>query len=352
MITSPTSSSPSLAADELSLLDILNIFIRRRQLIVGTTAAAGILSIIVSLFLPPRYTATATFVAESATGSVPSSLSGIASQLGISPGSSRSPQFYADVLTSRAIIDRLLQTRFPVPPEIPIPRDSTSLIQLLDVDGRTAADSLAVGRETLVRSIAVGVSRQTSMVRLDVDTRSPSLSAAVANALIEELNRFNAESRQSQARERRRFIEQRLESAEAALRASEEARRTFFERNRNWQGSPLLALEEDRLRREIQLRQDVFVSLSREYESTRIEEVNDTPVITVVDSAVAPVEKSKPRRRLIVIGATALAFVLSTLTAFVLEFFASALRSDGRASAEFQQLVATVRGSVSRLLNR
>src|SRR5207302_3590136 len=127
------------------------------------------------------------------------------------------------------------------------------------------------------------------------DAAYPVLAAAVANRFVAYLNDFNTKSRQSQARERRKFIEQRLADGEGELRTAEESLRTFYERNRSWQQSPQLVFEEGRLRRQVDLRQEVQRTLRREYETARIEEVNDTPVITVIEPATLPTQPSAPR---------------------------------------------------------
>src|SRR2546422_30508 len=133
------------------------------------------------------------------------------------------------------------------------------------------------------------------LVRVSVDTRGPGLAAAVANRVVEYLNEFNTHKRQSQARERRRFSEERVVAADSELRRAEEAVKTFYERNRGWQQAPELVFEEARLRRQVTLGQDLYMSLKRETETARIEEVNDTPVITVIDPAVPPQQRSQPK---------------------------------------------------------
>ena len=45
------------------------------------------------------------------------------------------------------------------------------------------------------------------------------------------------------------------------------------------------------------MRQELYVNLEREYESARIAEINDVPVITVIDAAVPPAWRAQPRRR-------------------------------------------------------
>src|SRR5207245_7026005 len=108
------------------------------------------------------------------------------------------------------------------------------------------------------------------------------------------LKEVNPHKRQSQARERRRFSEGRVVAADSELRRAEEAVKTFYERNRGWQEAAELVFEEARLRRQVTLGQDLYMSLKREAETARIEEVNDTPVITVIDPAVPPQQRSQP----------------------------------------------------------
>ena len=72
--------------------------------------------------------------------------------------------------------------------------------------------------------------------------------------------------------------------------------RTFYERNGQWQNSPRLRFEEQQLNRQVAVQQELYLSLRREYETARIEEVNDTPLFTVIDPAVPRRERSGPRR--------------------------------------------------------
>ena len=140
------------------------------------------------------------------------------------------------------------------------------------------------------------VDARTNIVEVRVDAMDRGLAAAVANRFIEALTEFNSRSRQSRARERRRFVEERVAEVETELRQREEVLKTFLERNRTFQ-SPQLAFEEGRLRSDVEIQQEIFLTLRREYEYARIEEVNEVPVITVIDRAVPPLLRSRPARR-------------------------------------------------------
>src|SRR3989442_12683123 len=86
-------------------LDFVNALLKRWRLVIGLPLLAAILTAIVVLLLPPRYTATVTFVPEQrapsrggGTAAPRGGLVGLAGQLGIPLGMdpSQSPRFYAE----------------------------------------------------------------------------------------------------------------------------------------------------------------------------------------------------------------------------------------------------------------
>jgi uncharacterized protein involved in exopolysaccharide biosynthesis len=338
-------------------LEFSRVLLEHWRLVVRLPVAVAVVVVVASLVVPPTYTATTSFVPEVRSQSrLPAGLAGLAGQLGISLPSEAvaSPRFYAAVAMNRELLERILLSRYPNP-RATATADSLRLLELLRVKGRDAADSLQKGVKALQRMVAVRVDNQTNIVRLSVDARYPELAAAVANRFILYLNEFNTETRQSQARERRKFIETRLSEAEQGLRAAEEQLRAFYDRNALWQQSPQLVFQEGRLRRQVDIQQEVYVTLRREYETARIEEVNDTPVITVIERAVPPTERSAPRRGVWVV----LALVLGALAAVFLAYgvaYAERLRHHPApyhapllaVMERLRRVVARVRGSRRR----
>src|SRR5256886_5441719 len=245
---------------DISLVGALNTVLRRAPVVFGLPLVAALLTGLVTLVVPPTYTATTTFVPEvRSQNRLPAGLVGLAGQLGVSIGAdpSQSPRFYGDVVRSRELLERTLLTRYRNPDGGAGAADSPTLLRILRVDGRTLADSLARGVKRLDELIAVRVDVQTSIVRVSVDTRDPGLAAAVANRVVEYLNEFNTHKRQSQARERRRFSEERVVAADSELPRAEEAVKTVYERNRGWQQAPELGFEEGPLARQGTLGQDL-----------------------------------------------------------------------------------------------
>jgi uncharacterized protein involved in exopolysaccharide biosynthesis len=340
---------------QLTLVEVLNTLLRRWRVVVGLPLLAAIGAAGASFLLRPIYTATATFVPESRNQNrLPGAAAGLVGGLGISLGvePTQSPKFYADVVRSRELLERILTSRYADPRTGDGVADSASLLQILGTDGRSQPESLARGVEKLNDVIVVRVDDQTSIVRVSVAGRYPALAADVANRIVEYVNDFNTKKRQSQARERRKFTEARVVAADSELRHTEGAVKTFYERNRGWQQSPELTFEEGRLRRQVEIGQQVYGTLKREYETARIEEVNDTPLITVIDRAVTPQERSGPKRKLLVVLATALAVVIAVLWAFLAEYVDRARRDPEDDYRELRSLLERVRRDLRRVFTR
>jgi uncharacterized protein involved in exopolysaccharide biosynthesis len=321
------------AAEDVSLAELLTPLIRRWKLLVGIPILCGLLAALVSLVLPSVYTARTTLTpAASSTGGLSggalAGLAGLAGQLGVATasGSAISPDFIADVLKSREVLTATLQSGFhsgsPENGELP-------LLDILRVEGRTQAARLSQGVGLLEKTVETEVDRVTGIVTLMVDARDPELAADIANRMLVILNQFNLERRQSQSREQARFTRERVTEAQAELRQAEAAQLRFLQANREYHGSPLLEFEAGRLQRAVDLRQEVYVSLVKAHDEARIAEVRDTPVITTIDSAVAPAERSAPRPLL----NAAVAFLAGGIVAFVLVFLLEQRARGGRPAA-------------------
>jgi uncharacterized protein involved in exopolysaccharide biosynthesis len=321
--------SPPHAPDgDLTVVEILSVLLQRRRMVVGLPLLAAALTAIISLIVQPTYTATTSFVPEvRPQNRLPTIVASLGTQIGLPLGTepSQSPRFYADVVRSRELLERLLLTSFPTGAGR---ADSSTLLHLVRAGGRDRLDSLARGVTRLNDLIDVRADNQTNIIRLSMDASDPDLAAALANRLLGYLNDFNTRTRQSQARERRKFVEERVSAAGNELGQAEDAVRRFYERNHGWQQAPELVFEEARLRRQVSISQEVFLTLKREYETARIEEVNDTPVFTVIDAAVPPRERSRPRRTLWVLSALGLGAAVSMSLAFAAQYWERVRRED------------------------
>ncbi len=317
---------------QLSFPVLLAGTLARWRTALAVAAGTVLFALALAVILPPSYRATASFVTTDAemsvgTGSLADlagsgDLSGLASQFGLGGrrDPSESPAFYAQLLASRELLTRLLLSNFP-DPRSTAPDDSVTLLRLLRSNTTDSARALESAIKLLRRRMRVTVDLKTNFVILAVDARWSPLSADVANRAMALVSGFNKEQRVSRARARRDFLETRVAAALGELRVTEDTQRLFYERNRSWENSPGLLVEERRVRRQVETANSLYLSLRQQYEAARIDEVNNTPVITIVDRAVPPRRREWPQFGLLLGAAGVLGIGLGGLTAAARELW-------------------------------
>jgi uncharacterized protein involved in exopolysaccharide biosynthesis len=287
-----TISAP--AAGDFSLAGLARVLLSRRRLIIGLGLGLAFVTGLQGILTARTWTSGATFMPQ--TRRTPAAgLSGLAAQLGISVptlDAGQGPGFYADFVTSRTMLGALADTSFELPSDTGLAR-----VRLVDVY-RAGGGTPERRRDALIRKLGSRVTAvamlKTGVVRVRVTAPNPELARQMTGFILDGLNRFNLVTRQSQAGAERRFMERRLDEAGGELRAAEDRLQGFLQRNREYRNSPELTFQQERLSREVQMRQQVYTSLAQAYEQAKIEEVRDTPVITVVEAPEAPV---RPDRR-------------------------------------------------------
>jgi len=297
--------------------------------------------------MQPTYASTASFVAENPVQSrLPAGLAGLATQFGVSLGAeaSRSPAFYADLLRSREILSEVLQAKVAGP----TPRDSITVHDLYRVSGSTPEQRDDEGIKALRARITLAVDQRTDVVRVAVEAPSPVAAQDVLQLLLDRLADFNLHTRQSTAGERRKFIEGRVATSEQQLRGAEDALRTFYQRNRQLQSSPQLRFEEQQLTRQVAVQQDLYLTLRREYETARIEEVNNTPVLTIIDQPTVPGWRIRPRRTITVLLVTFVVAILVSALALMLQHHEDLIASGDPEYLRLRQRVTEFLGRTPR----
>lgn len=278
-------------AEEVSLLGLLNVLLRHRWKVLGLIVLTAVGFVGLGLLKTPSYTSQASFMPQlggDGAGQF-SRLSGVASQFGIDVPTREaggSPQFYAELVTSRRILSAAVTTEYSVPREGETIQ--SDLVEIFRIEAETEDRALEKAIARLREAVSVTTGRETGIVRVSVTTSSAELSGQIAERLIGLVNQFNLEVRQSQASAQAEFVGERLEQARDELRAAEDSLEQFLERNRSFQNSPTLQFEHQRLQRQVDLKQQVFSSLASRYEEAQISEVRNTPVITVVTPARVP----------------------------------------------------------------
>lgn len=268
----------------------------------------------VVLVLPSYYTASGAFQAESTVPSqlLTSSLGGLASQLGnLGLSGTNNAQLFGDLLTSEAVMRRVAGSTFPW-------RDgSSALPKIYGYDRQDAGLSQYNTVKKLRRSVSVDVNLRTGEVKFSIEARSPALALALADTTLAALNDASVALRQQRASAERTFSGARAEQARSELDSSEFQLTAFYERNRVISNSPALQMEEARLKRNVDMSQQVYVQLRLQAEQAAIQEVRNTPAITVVDPPVLPIKRSWPHRTVGVIFGFLIGMIVALLRLFL-----------------------------------
>lgn len=320
-------------APDVSFISLLTILLRRRALIVWCTLLVALLFTSLALIGDRTWTTVVSFFPQGKKAS--GNLSALAAQFGVpvSGGdANESPNFYADLVKSRTILSTVVDSGVKLP--------NGQAINIPEAYKVTATEP-AIRRDLALKkldgAIAVSTNAKTGVVTMRVSSPSSQLSASISSRLLDLLNRFNQDTRRGQASAERKFTEERLAVAKKELRAAEDALSRFLEVNRVRDAAQLRA-QEDRLQREVRNLQELYTSLAKAFEQAKIDEVRDTPVITVVES---PEPAARPDSRGVVvrgIASLAAGFILGVLLALVLEGLSGHPNSPTAEQAEYQRL--------------
>jgi uncharacterized protein involved in exopolysaccharide biosynthesis len=298
---------PGLEDDGVTLGSLVDIGVRYRWLILASALLALALTSAYLLTRERTYTSSASFVPQKGR-SQPSNVAGIAAQLGVNLPTTgdavESPAFYAELLATNEVLGAVVDSVFEFTTDGR--RLSANLEEWLRAKGPTPAARRVDAIERMRRRIGAVVRPRSGIVHLSVSAPHPELAAAISGQIIAELNRFNLERRRSQAVAEREFTERRLRQVTDELRESERALQRFLEGNRSYRSSPLLSLTHDRLTRDNAFKQELYSSMLQAHEQAKIEQVRDTPVITVVERPTVPVKPDS--RRILASGFLALVF--------------------------------------------
>lgn len=311
----------------------------RRYLLIGLPVVVAVVAYGLAGFLPPKYTAKASFLPQQQPQSaVSGALASLGPLVGLSAqGPKNSADQFVALMQSAAITDRII--------------DHFDLIKLYESDYREDA------RNQLLGSVRITVGKKDGLIYIEADDRDPKRAAALANAHIEELKGLVSQLAITEAQQRRKFFETQLKQARdgltraqlslqgsgfsrGALRAEPKAAAEEYGRLKaevvnaevrvqSLRGflnegateliqaqATLLALRQQLARaegatgdgssaansdyitkyREYKYQETLFELFARQYEVARVDESRDGAMLQVVDAAAMPEKRTGPRK--------------------------------------------------------
>ena len=379
--------------DEINLMDLLLVIAKHNRFIIKLTVSVAVLAVVYALLLPPIFTAKTVILppqqGQSAASMMLSQLGGLGALAGGAGGIKSPNDLHIGMLKSQTVANQLiarfqLQQKFEAKTMeatrkalegstvIASGKDGFITIEYSDKDPKFAA--------TIANAYVEELDRLNSTLALTEASRKRLFFQKQLKGTIESL--AAAEIGLKQTQEKTGLIQpeaqgQAIIMAVAGLRAQVAAKEVELaamgafatpqnpdyrlqqqalaglraqlakvERD-NVQGRgdvmvptgklPETGLEYLRKMREVKYQETLFELLGKQFEIAKIDEAKDAPLIQVVDKALVPEKKSKPKRALIVILATLMAFFIGILLAFFRE--ASARASLDPASAERMTLL-------------
>ncbi len=346
-MTGPSSDRP--LGMELRPLALGAVFLRRWRWTVLFPAIVVVFTVVLVFVVPSRYTSEAIVLPETRTPTpqLAGGLAGLAGLAGLTGAAAQSPKLYADLIETEGTLDDLLARRLT---SAHAGSQGPTLLQWLDAGGETHGDSLYYARRYLLKRITTDVNRETGTVTLRVELDDPAVSREVAGWLVQELDQFNSVRRQTGARNRRIFLEGRLAELDKEQRSATDSLRGFLEANRQYQDAPALLFEARRRQARLDQINEVITNVRREYENARTDEVNDTPVLTIVEAPTLPVRRSFPQRKLLVILAAVSSLMLGMAFAYLGEAVRQWNRTDAEGRADMEAAWAEARRGLGRVL--
>jgi uncharacterized protein involved in exopolysaccharide biosynthesis len=312
--------------DEYSFSDLYLALANGIKWIVFTPIVLGLVTTLYLVFIAkPTYESTATLLPSIAESGNTSSLLSMASQFGISIPSQfedtdfLSADMYPAIVKSRSLAKTILNRNFDTEENERL----TLLSILTDPNEFENGDSSEVIANIIKyfseEIVNISQDPNTPLYTLRVLTEDPLLSAQIANAVIEELDELQIEFRSQNVTQKREFVEDRIDDVKIELEKAETNIKIFREQNKQISYSPSLLLEQARLERETQVQTEIYISLKQQYETVKIEEVQESSFVQILDEPNIPIDPSGTRKLFILFFVGFGGFTLGILIAIFKE---------------------------------
>lgn len=228
----------------------------------------------------------------------------LASNLGLNSQNNTQDFNIPDVVKSRLIANKAINNKW-----INRSGDSTSLENLWNLNEKSwiSLGNNSQLNEKKIREKAISMfynhidvleDRLTGLIRITSTFEDPYIAASIANFIGDEVQNYIQKENSAQSKKEKIFISDRLLVVKQELEFAELQLKNFKERNRGYEESPDLFMNFSRLFREVEAKKEVFLTLQKQLELARIDEVKKSPILHVLDRAIPPLEKSSPQRSL------------------------------------------------------
>lgn len=251
-------------------------------------------------------------------------------------------RFYREILKSRPFIYSVVE--LPVGVE----RGEKNVYEFTGIDpaGPMSKEEIY---QTVSGMLSAEMDKTSGILTIGVKTGDRHFSMNFANIITSELEKFSLEFFLKRSRTKRLYLENRTRESEIKLKQVEERLKQFRLSNRRIDDSPVLQMEEQKIKRETTLEQDIYMSFARELEKIKLDEKREITPLIVLEPATFPYYKSGMAKRKAVMIAFFAAFIFSCFLTYIREFFRKVEKENSGEYRKFKDNMNSLSEEASRL---
>lgn len=329
--------------DEIDIVALLKTVFSSRRFVIKVTILFAFIGVILSVVSPTKYTASSTFVPQLSEGRTNPSLGGLASLAGInlsaimgSQPQEIPPSLYPQIAESVPYRLALLNTTVELNANfrnyileqsgqgtfLPLLKKYTIGLPGLLLNKKTENSEILNSNlfqiteedknlfEFLAQVLTIDVDDQEGLVSISVELADRMVAAQLAQAATDLLQSNIIAFKSQSARNNLDFITSQYESKRQEFEEIQDSIAIFKDKNLNITSS-LYQNQLSRLESQFTVISSVFQELAGQVEQAKIQVNKDTPIFTIIEPVSVPLERSKPRRTMMVIIWTLLGGVFS-----------------------------------------
>jgi hypothetical protein len=310
----PLPSNPNSDHIEISLSDIFGFFKKYFWVLLLSGVIFGAIGYGVSYLVRIEFQATAKVLPEYGKGTGTGGLSDLASLAGISLNRSSSdalrPDLYPSILSSKPFLLKIMSTPFPVQggKKILLPSYLNEDAKPISATQLSQSDTLIVltkEQEQVVidlsKRITASMDKLSGTLSIQAEMPDPILAAACASFSVNYLKTFVMEYRGGKELEKVTFLRNQVAETKQKYQRAEYALSVYRDRNQNAYTNTA-RIEEQRLQSDYLQAQTLYGELTRQLEAARLQAMEDTPVLKVLEPPMVPNKKSNPKRSIYALG--------------------------------------------------
>lgn len=315
---------------EIDLSKTINAIKNNKKSIFYATFLAFVLSIIYTFLATPYYKSYISInpMGDSSNLTSGGGLQSIISDFGINAGDflSERPSFHIpDIVNSRVLKKAVINNNWKTSKGDPINlinyweiNDTTKFSvrkiigQLISKNTNKNLESKYMESAIIKLNDQIIVNQEDSgLIIISVLMEESQLAADIANYIATYIKTYISDVTIAHSSKHREFIEERVKYAKQDLAESEEELKEFSEKNPFAVDTPELQLQRGRLMRNMEVNQQVYITLRQQYEMARINELKEIPVINILDHGEASTDKEKPKTLLVILFTLLISLFLS-----------------------------------------